>query len=285
MGFATGFTGGVTLTLSLAYLSVLAHQRNREEQSRALRAQSLALQSIFNPIPQPLPPSRSEVAAAQRAASIEVAKDRWNDEVENAVRWMQKTDWTGIRESLEARVATLWIKAFGDIAEEVNRVGDKAELLVKTAKSTAGEAGNGVSTAAKSAFGRAKEASARAESTVEDKALEAKLAGKRAMSKAEDEARDKAAEDQGVIASALEKGRDKAQAMVAKVKTAVGMAEDEAAAAVTRAASGKGLSPVEKALQERYQRADAKLNRNAAEVLRERYTPMDKRDNTVLRGL
>ncbi|KAF4507977.1 hypothetical protein G6O67_004416 [Ophiocordyceps sinensis] len=105
------------------------------------------------------------------------------------------------------------------------------------------------------------------------------------MSKAEDEARDKAAEDQGVIASALEKGRDKAQAMVAKVKTAVGMAEDEAAAAVTRAASGKGLSPVEKALQERYQRADAKLNRNAAEVLRERYTPMDKRDNTVLRGL
>ncbi|KAM4065408.1 altered inheritance of mitochondria 5 domain-containing protein [Hirsutella rhossiliensis] len=285
MGFATGFTGGVTLTLSLAYLSVLAHQRNREEQSRSLRAQALTLQSIVSPIPQPLPPSRAEVAAAQRAASIESAKDRWNDEVENAVRWMQKTDWTGIREGLEARVATLWTKAFGEMAEEADRAGDKVEPLARTAKSTAGEAGNSISAAAKSAFGRAKEAGSRAESAVQGKALDAKIVGTRAIAEAEDEAKNTAAGAQGVIASALEKGRDKAQAMVGKVKTAVGMTEDEAAGTATEVVGGKEPNPVQRALQQRYERADAKVNRNVAEVLRERYMPMDQRDNTVLRGL
>lgn len=61
MGFVTGFTGGVTLTLSLTYFSV-AHQRTREEQCRAVRAQALALRGLVGPVP--LPPSRAELAAA-----------------------------------------------------------------------------------------------------------------------------------------------------------------------------------------------------------------------------
>ncbi|POR33634.1 MICOS complex subunit MIC12 [Tolypocladium paradoxum] len=281
MGFATGFTGGVTLTLSLAYLSVLAHQRNREQQGRSLRAQALALQSLVDPIPQPLPPSRSEVAAARRAASIEVAKDRWNEEVENAVRWVQHTDWDEVREGLEARVAWLWAKATGGSVGEPERGGGKLEPLAREANSTVEETGSSVAASAKGAFDRAKERRERFESTIEDKALEARLAGRRGAARVESEAKEKAAETQGAIASALEKGRGKAQEMAGKVKSAVGMAEDEAAAA----ASGKALSPVEKALQQRYEKPEAKVNRTVAEVLKERYTPMDKRDNTVLRGL
>ncbi|KJZ79645.1 hypothetical protein HIM_01114 [Hirsutella minnesotensis 3608] len=285
MGFATGFTGGVTLTLSLAYLSVLAHQRNRQEQCRTIREQALALSSIVNPIPQPLPPSRSEVAAAQRAASIEGAKDRWNDEVENAVRWMQNMDWAEVREGLEDRVAVLWAKAFGEAAHGTEKATERLQPAARTVKSTADEANSSIASAARGAFSRAKEAGERFESSAEDKALEARLTGKRAVTKAEDEAKDKVAAAQGVIASALEKGKDTAQALAGKVKMAVGMAEDEAAAATGSTTGLTTLNPVQKALQQRYEKADARAKRGVAEVLQERYTPMDQRDNTVLRGL
>ncbi|PNY23842.1 MICOS complex subunit MIC12 [Tolypocladium capitatum] len=284
MGFATGFTGGVTLTLSLAYLSVLAHRRTREQQGQSLRAQALALQSLVDPIPQPLPPSRSEVAAAQRAASIEVAKDRWNEEVENAVRWVQHTDWDEVREGLEARASYLWAKAVGGSVEEAGeagKAGGKLEPLARKPKTAAGEGRSSVAAAAKGAFDRAKDSGERFESTIEDKALEARLAGRRGAARVESEVREKATEAQGVIASALDKGRGKAQEMVGKAKSAVGIAEDKAAAA----AKGKALSPVGKALQQRYEKAEAEVSRTVAEVLKERYTPMDKRDNTVLRGL
>ncbi|KAL3960824.1 hypothetical protein ACCO45_005941 [Purpureocillium lilacinum] len=284
MGFATGFTGGVTLTLSLAYLSVLAHQRTRENQSRHLRAQALALQTLVDPIPQPLPPSRSEVAAAQRAASVEVAKDRWNEEVENAVRWVQNTDWVDVREDLEARVAGLWARAFGGAVDGAEKAGEKLEPAARQAEAAAREAGSSIASAGKAAFDKAKERGARYESTMEDKALEARLTGRRQIEKAEAEAKKKASEAQGVIASALEKGRDKAHEVVDKVKTAVGLAEEKAAAAAATV-DGKAQSPVAKALQQRYEKPEAKINRTVAEVLQERYTPIDKRDNTVLRGL
>ncbi|KAJ6440423.1 Ketol-acid reductoisomerase [Purpureocillium lavendulum] len=285
MGFVTGFTGGVTLTLSLAYLSVLAHQRTRENQARHLRAQALALQTLVDPIPQPLPPSRSEVAAAQRAASVEVAKDRWNEEVENAVRWVQSTDWVDVREDLEARVAGLWARAFGEAVDGAERAGDKLEPAVRRAESATKEAGSSIASAGKAAFDKAKARGAQYESTMEDRALEARLAGRRKVEKAEGEAKQKASEAQGAIASALEKGRDKAHEVVDKVKSAVGLAEEKVASAAAATVNGTAQSPVEKALQQRYEKPEAKVNRTVAEVLRERYTPIDQRDNTVLRGL
>jgi altered-inheritance-of-mitochondria protein 5 len=45
------------------------------------------------------------------------------------------------------------------------------------------------------------------------------------------------------------------------------------------------LTPVQKALRQRYQRPEAKHNKTVEQALQERYTPMDKRDNTVLRGI
>ncbi|KYK60360.1 hypothetical protein DCS_01497 [Drechmeria coniospora] len=281
MGFATGFTGGVTLTLSLAYLSVLAHQRNREQQSRSIRAQALVLQNLVDPIPQPLPPTRSEIAAAQRTATIEVAKDRWNEEVGNAVRWVQGTDWDEVREGMEARISGLWAAAFGESAEDSGKADAKLERVARRTEGAGKDTGRTVATAAKGALEGAKERAEGFRSTLEDKALEARLSGKSQISNVSTEVKEKAVETQGIISSTLEKGRD----MVGKVKTAVGIATGVAEVKTTSATKENAASPVEKALQQRYEKQEAKANRSVAEVLKERYTPMDQRDNTVLRGL
>lgn len=206
MGFVSGFTGGVTLTLSLAYLSALHHQRTREQQGQALRAQALALQGLVEPFPPLPPPRRSEVAAAQRENAIEVAKDRWNHEIENAVRWVQRTDWIQVREDVESGVSRLWGGSEG------------AELA--SAK---------VAAAAQGAF---------------------------------DAARDKSKE---VINATLESGKE----IVKRVEGGV----------------QSTLTPVQIALSQRFEKPDDKPKKTVEEALKERYTPMDKRNNSVLRGL
>lgn len=232
MGFTTGFTGGVTLTLSLAYLSVLAHQRSREQQGQLLRSQALALQGLIDPLP-PLPaPTRSEVAAAQRAKSVEVAKDRWNHEVENAVRWVQLTDWVQVREGLEGSASRLWTRAFGEPSEAVEKVEIKTKEIVQGGAAALGSASGKVSAAAKGAFDQVK------------------------------------AEGKDIITTAIETGKQKEN---------VDIAGEDGRLTV--------LSPVERALQERFEKPEAKVNKTVEDVLKERYMPMDKRDNTVLRGL
>ncbi|KAM5352371.1 hypothetical protein ACJ41O_005094 [Fusarium nematophilum] len=229
MGFTTGFTGGVTLTLSLAYLSVLAHQRTREQQGQALRSQALALQGLVDPFPPLPPPTRSEAAAAQRANAVEVAKERWNTEVENAARWVQHTDWVQVREGLEDSVSRLWARTFGSPSENTGQ----ASPAVKQEAARLGEASGKVAAAAKGAFEKAK------------------------------------AEGKEFIHAALDHSKD---------KESVDIAQEDGTLPIP--------SPVEKALQQRFQKPEAEEgNRTVEEALKERYTPMDKRDNTVLRGL
>ncbi|PHH80834.1 hypothetical protein CDD82_1492 [Ophiocordyceps australis] len=280
MGFVSGFTGGVTLTLSLAYLSIVAHQRNRQEQCRALREQAIALESLFGTIPPVLRLSRAEIAARERAVSIEGAKDRWNEEVENAVRWMQSTDWQEVRLGLEDHIAALWISVFGESADAAQRAGDKLQPLAAETRASAQKAKGTIASAAKGAFDGAKEAGGRLESTVEDKALEAKRAGKDALERADAETRGKVAEAQSILGSAFARGRD-------MIRRAVGMADGEQAAAKSpgSAADTSAKNAVEKALRQRFEKRDARLERTAADVLKERYMPMDQRDNTVLRGV
>ncbi|PHH64110.1 hypothetical protein CDD81_4985 [Ophiocordyceps australis] len=279
MGFVSGFTGGVTLTLSLAYLSIVAHQRNRQEQCRALREQAIALQSLSDTIPPPRRLSRAEIAARERVVSIEGAKDRWNEEVENAVRWMQNMDWDEVRLGLEDRIATLWISLFGESVDAAQRAGDKLQPLAAEAKASAQEAKGTIASAAMGAFDRAKEAGGRLESTVQDKALDAKQAGKEALERVEAETVGKVAEAQGILGSAFARGRD-------MIRSAVGIAGEQAAAMSPASAPDTGtLNAVEKALRQRFEKPDAGLDRTAADVLKERYMPMDQRDNTVLRGV
>ncbi|KAK1754542.1 hypothetical protein QBC47DRAFT_361597 [Echria macrotheca] len=114
MGFATGFTGGVTVTLGLTYLALAAHDRNRRTQSDILRAQTRVLNTLVPSSRSPTtpeeeeailyPPSREELAARRRGHFIEAAKDRWNAEIEGAVRWAQTRDWAAARDDAEARV-------------------------------------------------------------------------------------------------------------------------------------------------------------------------------------
>jgi altered-inheritance-of-mitochondria protein 5 len=271
-------TGGVALTLSVAYLSVLTHQRNREQQGAALRAQALALQSLVDPIPEPLPPTRSEAAAAQRAHTVEVAKDRWNHEIENAVHWAQTTDWDAVREQIERESTRLWAKMTGKTpAEEIERAKETAK--VKTADVT-----GGVADAARAAYSKAKAKGLSVEEAAENKALEARLKFEKTATKVEWAAEDKAVEAKGALTSAWASGKDKAMELADKAKVAVGAAESK----VEPTADGKilpGASPVEKALHERYLRPEAKVNKTVSEALAERYIPLNARDNTVLRGI
>ncbi|UKZ91967.1 uncharacterized protein TrAFT101_006935 [Trichoderma asperellum] len=272
MGFATGFTGGVTLTLSLAYLSVLAHQRNREAQSRSIRTQTLMIQHLIDPIPQPLPPTRSEVAAAQREAAVEVAKNRWNSEVENAVRWVQHTDWDEVREGMESRIAYLYAKATGQSVEEVL----KARRSLEPVKRTQNKAGGEIAAATRGVFNHSKETAEVVEMNAENRALDARLRSKKFIEETAAEAKD-------IVSTTLEKGREKAKEVVDKAKTAVGLAEAQVEEMTGDKAKSQ-LSPVQQALKQRYEKP-SKDTRTTAEILKERYIPMDQRDNTILRGL
>ncbi|KAK7413517.1 hypothetical protein QQX98_007594 [Neonectria punicea] len=222
MGFTTGFTGGVTLTLSLAYLSVLAHQRTREQQGQVLRSQALVLQGLVDPFSPLPPPTRSEVAAAQRSTAVEVAKDRWNHEIENAVRWVQRTDWVRVREDLEDSASRLLGHVPAEASESVGQAQKKTLSLVK-------EGGSQVAAAAQGAFETAK------------------AKGKQA------------------IAATLENGKDIVN-------------ELEGGAVPT-------LSPVQMALNQRFEKPEVQVNQTVEDALKERYKPMNKRDNSVLRGV
>ena len=95
------------MTLGVAYLTVLAHERNRASQGHALRTQSRVLTSLLEPTPLPPPQTRAELAREERSTLVEAAKDRWNNEVENAVRWVQRTDWDDVRVGMEGTIARL----------------------------------------------------------------------------------------------------------------------------------------------------------------------------------
>lgn len=170
-------TGGVTLTLTAAYLSALVHQRNREEQGSILRAQALAIQDLIDPVHPPLPPTRSELAAAERAHSLEAVKDRWNHEVENAAKWVQRTDWDEVRETAEASVAKLWTKAFGEVEHGAEKAQAKLQPLEQQAKAKAQQAEGSVAAAAKSAYEQAKQRTQEAEAIAAQKSLASQQGG------------------------------------------------------------------------------------------------------------
>ncbi|KAK1836201.1 hypothetical protein QBC39DRAFT_339056 [Podospora conica] len=103
MGFIAGFTGGATLVLGATYLALTTHSHNRHSQSDHLRSQTaqvnlLARESLA---PRKRDPAVDEIlfplprAEQRRADVVEAAKDRWNAEIEGAVRWAQTRDWVG----------------------------------------------------------------------------------------------------------------------------------------------------------------------------------------------
>ncbi|CAJ2502570.1 Uu.00g099640.m01.CDS01 [Anthostomella pinea] len=280
MGFTTGFTGGVTLTLSIAYLTVLAHQRNREQQAAILRQQTRLLSGVVDPLPPALPPTRAELAAAERANLIETAKDRWNAEVESAVRWAQNKDWEGTRDGLEGAIGRAWTRFFGDAQQQaqegVRNAEQKTEAAVRNAADRArGELQRDAAASKRQAENVAGGVAAAAKSAYAD----AKVRGAEAVSKTED----KAQEARGSVLDAIGKGIDKGREVFGKARSAVVDAEDKVETKL--ADKLPPTSPAEKALRQRYEETPRGLDRTAEEVLAARYIPVDNKDNTNLKAL
>ncbi|KAK8109799.1 hypothetical protein PG999_007936 [Apiospora kogelbergensis] len=221
----------------------------------------------FTRCPPVHPPTRAELAALERQNLVDTAKDRWNNEIEGAVRWAQHKDWTAVREDAEGVVGNMWTRAFseaGQAGEEAKKTlapkardaRDEARREAGWARGAASEKAGSVAEAAKSAYAEAKTRGADAVAKGEQKAEEAK----------------------GSIFSALGSGLQKG-------KEAIGFAKAKAAEAgekLEQKVDGQS-SPVEEALRQRYE-GPSWTDKSVDEVLADRYTPVDKRDQTLLRG-
>lgn len=243
-----------------------------------MRAQALEIQSLIDPIPQPLPPSRAELAAAERAASLEVFKDHWNEEVSKAVRWVQNTDWDDVREGIEQRASRLWPGSLGETPSE--SLGAAKDAVSQQAQAQAGS----IKDAARGAWGSAKATGRSVEEAAQSKALEARLRIKKEVSKVGEEVKEKTEEAKGGFFSFLSRGKEKAGELVTAAKSAIGAAEG-AANAIDGQTITTGMTSVQKALHQRYAKSQSQDTRTIAEVLSERYVRVDARDNTQLRGL
>ncbi|TVY38292.1 hypothetical protein LSUB1_G003687, partial [Lachnellula subtilissima] len=314
MGFTTGFTGGVTLTLGLAYLTVAAHERNRKSQALALRSQSQVLTSLLDPTPLPPPQTRAELAREERSTLVEAAKDR--------------TDWTGVREGMEGSLSRLLGGGLQKSREGIEEVEKAASPKVQeavdrskaVAKKAVGQAAVGVDSAAAATISGAERVSAEVKEgasklgastktktehavgsskeqlrSTEEKSGEvldaAKAKSERVAANARSGAQD-AAESvrsggtvdavRGAVRETFSKGVEKGKEAIGKASAAIGLAE-ERLESKTQYATLSHSSAVEKALHERYEKP-APLEKTPEEVLEERYKPIEKRDNTVLRG-
>lgn len=195
---------------------------------------------------------RQHRAALARGDSfLERAKDKWNSEVEGAVRWAATKDWTAAREDAEVVAARAWARATG--GEAPAQTAERAKVLVSERAATTGAA----------ARGAAAQASTRTGEVAHEKAVEAREAA----------------------TSIWERGFRKSKEVVGRAKEAVGIAEQkvqETAAGINKAVEASG---VERVLQQRYERRDGVMSKTVEEMLDERYKPMVDQDHSNLRGL
>lgn len=312
MGFVAGVTGGATLTLGLTYLAISAHQRNRTHQSDLLRAQTRFVNTLArDTLPTNLrtrypindedlayfPPPRSELVERARHRFVESVKDRWNQEIQNAVRWAQTKDWSSVREKAEDAVASL----FGFTIDRSEYAAAKAKEAAKEAARIAAErmryaAEEGRETGkimAREAHVRSEEMRRRAAETARlwsQEAREEMQVAKGVAQRVAEEVRHDADVVRGVVNSVVDKAVEKGRHGIEKVEEAVGMgkaavelAEEKFEAAMDRKLLH--VSDIDKALQERYTKREDVMKKSVQEVLAERYIPMNKRDNTRLRSL
>lgn len=292
----------------MAYLTVLTHERNRQAQAQALRSQAHVLNGLLEPTPLPPPQSRAELAREERSTLVETAKDRWNEEVENAVRWVQRTDWNEMREGMEGAIARLLgtglEKSREGIEEAEKKSGPKVQEAVDRSKAVArkgaDQAAAGIDrVAAATISGAEKAATSTKEQLRQAGAKSAEYGGvakartDRVVTDAKSGAHDAAEKvrhsggtvdaARGAVRDVVNKGIEKGREAIGKAQAAVGLATDKLESKA-QAASLSHSSAVEKALHERYEKPDG-LNKSVEEVLEERYKPIDARDNTVLRGV
>lgn len=179
-----------------------------------------------------------------------------------------------MRGGVEDGVSSLWTRLFGETpAEQASKAKVEAQVV-----------GSGVAATARSAYDTAKSRVLSVEEAAENKILETRLRASQELSRAEDSAKVKADEAKGALASVWENSKDIAKDISTRAKAAVGAVEDK----MEIKADGlvmPPLTPVQRALHQRYERPESKVNKTVADALQERYMPLNQRDNTVLRGL
>lgn len=90
------------------------HHATRLKQSLALRDSHALLRNVYDPEPTYVPPS-----ARERVGSLgDVAKDRWNGNVESAVKKIYSTDWRRVREEGEGWLGRAWDRVSKGVAGE-----------------------------------------------------------------------------------------------------------------------------------------------------------------------
>ncbi|CAP72711.1 uncharacterized protein PODANS_2_1415 [Podospora anserina S mat+] len=192
MRFSWGRTGGLTLTLSLTYLALHTHRRNREVQSTLLRSQSHTLDTL-NPLSSStLPPRKSsyittdgthtyiprQTLASTTTSFLEEAKSRWNSEVIAAVNWAQSHS-PAIESTASSAVVDLAhnAPAIKERVADASREGwQTAEKGLFRAEKKIGEVVERTVEKGKEVYGKAKAKVYLAEEKLEGK-LEAKLEG------------------------------------------------------------------------------------------------------------
>lgn len=276
----------MTLTLGIAYLTVLAHERNRRTQAFELRTQSRVLQNLLEPTPIPKPQTREELAREERSTIVEAAKDRWNAEIENAIRWVQRTDWSEVREGMEGTVSRLLgtglQKSREGIEEAEKNAGPKVQEAVDRSKAAASQAADKIGAQAKE---KAHEAGVKAAEVRDAASAKASRTAADAKSGAQEAVKHSGGTvdaARGALRDAVGKGIEMGKEAVGKAQAAVGLATEKLESK-GQAAALSHSSAVEKAFHERYEQP--KPLPSLEEALEERYTPIDKRDNTKLRGV
>lgn len=260
MGFLAGFSGGLTLTLSLTYLAVLTHRRNREHQSSMLRSQTFALDMV-TPTSANLPHRRStftpdgvyvprHTLSDTTSEFVEAAKARWNAEIINAVRWAQGTDWNAAEKNVE---------------DSVVRVARDSQIRERTAD----------------AARETKSQLWKAEERAVEKIWDAEKKAAEGLRRAEE----KAVEVKHKVDNAVTRGLAKGKEMVGKAKAAVYLAEEKVEAKID--AKLMGVNEIEQTLNRRFdtQWQEARMKRSEEEVLAERYAPAGKKDTAIQKFL
>jgi altered-inheritance-of-mitochondria protein 5 len=263
MGFTTGFTGGVVLTLGVTYLALRAHQQNRETQSEIIRAQTALLDSTMpratrrrfmteQEHQRQLQQTLAESGRRREPHLVETAKERWNREIESFAHWLQHADWVSTREAIEENVSRTFTELGGD-----EKVAQGKEKVADAAHSVGGEA---------------KEKSGWLWAKAEETKEKAKEAEKKAEDKTKEAAESLAGHAKESSWSLFGKARETVSSAVDSTSSAAGVAADKAS----------GETPVQKALRERYEHPSG-LDKPVAQALEERYTSSDKRGHTGLR--
>lgn len=325
----------MTVTLGLAYLAVHTHERNRQSQALYLRSQSQLLNSLIDPAPVQQP-TRAEITRQSRETFVETAKDRWNGEIENTIRWVQTTDWNRVREGMEGAVARMLglgleksregiEDAEGKIKPMVQEAVDRSKAatsrgteqatttiadaadrapkatrsgIEKVAASTRGGLNHaearaqGIASATKVSATKAtadlkagaESATAYARDAIEHGAEKSHEVAEKVQTEAQSTGAGTVDAARGALRNVINKGVEKGKEVIDKAQAAMGFTTEKDESASPSIGSGIGISDVEKALRERYEKPTG-LNRTVEEVFEERYKPIDKRDNTILRGV